>query len=78
MNAFFMAKGPSISKCKRPGAVNAVDLYNLFCLILDIECGQNDGSKNPNIWNKLLRTSSRNCKGMLMYIITWAFLYDFT
>lgn len=53
MNAFFMAKGPLISKGKMLGPVNNIDLYNLFCSILRIECDQNDGSNDPNIWNEL-------------------------
>lgn len=56
MNAFFMAKGPLIAKGKRLNSVNNIDLYNLFYRILnlsDVECGQNDGSKNRNIWNEL-------------------------
>lgn len=53
MRAFFMAKGPLIAKGKRLSAVNNIDLYNLFCRILGIECGENDGSQNLNIWNEL-------------------------
>ncbi|XP_055326227.1 bis(5'-adenosyl)-triphosphatase enpp4-like [Sitodiplosis mosellana] len=53
MNAFFMAKGPLIASGKRLSTVNNIDLYNLFCLILTIECRQNDGSNNPSIWNEL-------------------------
>ncbi|XP_055296553.1 ectonucleotide pyrophosphatase/phosphodiesterase family member 5-like isoform X2 [Sitodiplosis mosellana] len=53
MNAFFLAKGPLFSKGKRIRAIQMIDLYNLFCLILKIECGVNDGSKNPQIWKKL-------------------------
>lgn len=54
MRAIFMAKGPSIAKGKRIAAVNNIDLYNLFCLILRIECERNDGSNDVNLWKDLL------------------------
>lgn len=56
MNAFFMAKGPSISSDKKLKAINSIDLHNLFCLILNITCAPNDGSMNPDIWTELFAT----------------------
>lgn len=53
MHAVFMAKGPLFAKGKKLNQVNTVDLYNLFCLILRIECGPNDGSTKLDIWNDL-------------------------
>ena len=38
-------------------AIRMIDLYNLFCLTLEIECGANDGSNDPNIWTKLFATN---------------------
>lgn len=60
MNAMFIAKGPLFSRGKRIRAIQMIDLYNLFCLILNIQCGPNDGSNNPNIWNKLFATVRHN------------------
>lgn len=58
MRAFFTAKGPLFAKGKRIRAIQMIDLYNLFCRILQIEtfCGDSDGSKDPIIWNKLFAT----------------------
>lgn len=53
MNAFFLAKGPKFSQGKRMRAIRMIDLYNLFCLTLEIECGANDGSNDPNVWTKI-------------------------
>lgn len=54
MRALFLAKGPLFSKGKRIRSIQMIDLYNLFCLILNLEnCGENDGSNNHSIWNKL-------------------------
>lgn len=54
-----MAKGPAIAKGKKLNSVNKIDLYNLFCRILKIQCkGQNDGSTNQSIWNELFVNAS--------------------
>ncbi|XP_031625464.1 ectonucleotide pyrophosphatase/phosphodiesterase family member 5-like isoform X2 [Contarinia nasturtii] len=53
MNAFFMAKGPIFGKDEQIETIDMIDLYNLFCLILKIECYSNDGSNNSSIWNAL-------------------------
>lgn len=53
MHALFMAKGPLFAKGKRLKPVNTVDLYNLFCLVLDIKCKKNDGSIRSNTWDEL-------------------------
>lgn len=58
MHAMFIAKGPLFSKGKQLNAVNMVDLYNIFCTILNIKCAPNDGSHNLDNWNDLfVRTS---------------------
>lgn len=53
MHAIFMAKGPLISKGKSLKSVNMIDLYNLMCLILNIDCDENDGSKNLDMYDDL-------------------------
>ncbi|XP_055309055.1 bis(5'-adenosyl)-triphosphatase enpp4-like [Sitodiplosis mosellana] len=44
MHAIFMAKGPLFAKGKILKSVNMIDLYNLFCYILNIQCHQTDGA----------------------------------
>lgn len=53
MHALFMAKGPLFAKGAKLKSVNMIDLYNLFCHILNIECGPTDGSTELDIWNEL-------------------------
>ncbi|XP_031625251.1 ectonucleotide pyrophosphatase/phosphodiesterase family member 5-like [Contarinia nasturtii] len=53
MHAIFMAKGPLFAKGKMLKAVNMIDLYNLFCFILNIECGQNNGTKKLDAYDDL-------------------------
>lgn len=53
MNAIFMAKGMLFSKGKSLKSVNMIDLYNLMCLILNIDCDENDGSKNLDMYDDL-------------------------
>lgn len=53
MHAIFMAKGPLFDKGKTLESVNMIDLYNLFCFILDIECGQNNGTQNLDMYDDL-------------------------
>lgn len=53
MHALFMAKGPMFAKGAKLESVNMIDLYNLFCHILDIKCGPTDGSTELDIWNEL-------------------------
>lgn len=69
MHATFMAKGPLFAKGKQLKPVNTVDLYNLFCLILDIKGSKNDGSTKNDTWNDLIvKTSHRNnVKGKLRH-----------
>lgn len=69
MHATFMAKGPLFARGKQLKPVNAVDLYNLFCLILDIKGSKNDGSTKNDTWNDLIvKTSHRNnVKGKLRH-----------
>lgn len=51
MNAIFMAKGPIFPKGKVLESINIIDLYNLFCLILNIECRTTDGTTEFDIWD---------------------------
>lgn len=53
MHAIFMAKGPLFAKGAKLKSVNMIDLYNLFCHILNIKCGHTDGSTKLDIWNEL-------------------------
>lgn len=53
MHAIFMAKGPIFNTGKQIKPVNMIDLYNLFCFILDLNCNKNNGSDQLNIWNEL-------------------------
>lgn len=53
MNAIFMAKGPLFAKSKKLKSVNMIDLYNLFCMVLNIKCEPNDGSSNTHTWEDL-------------------------
>lgn len=53
MHAMFLAKGPLFAKGGKLKSVNMIDLYNLFCHILNIKCGPTDGSTNLDIWNEL-------------------------
>lgn len=63
MHAMFMAKGPLIAKGKTLKSVNMIDLYNLFCYILNIKCGKTDGSTDLEIWNALLTEPVHHEKG---------------
>lgn len=56
MHAIFLAKGPLFAKHKKLKAVNMIDMYNLFCLILNIKCYDNDGSTKHEIWDELFST----------------------
>lgn len=53
MHAIFMAKGPLFAKGKILKSVNMIDLHNLFCYILHIECDFNDGSKKLDMYDDL-------------------------
>lgn len=53
MHAIFMAKGPLFQKGKTLKPVNMIDLYNLFCSILNINCPPNHGSTKSDTWNEL-------------------------
>lgn len=55
MHAIFMAKGPIFNKGKTIKPVQTINLYNLFCYILEIECNsKTNGSNSLEIWNDLL------------------------
>lgn len=53
MHAIFMAKGPLFAKGKMLKSVNMIDLYNLFCFILNIECGHTNGTQKLDAYDDL-------------------------
>lgn len=57
MHAFFMAKGPQIARGKQVEPFSIVDLFNLFCRILNIKCRPNEGADRTGIWDQMLRPS---------------------
>lgn len=63
MHAIFMAKGPLFAKGKKLKPFNSVDLYNLFCAILDIKCKKNDGNDQMDIWSDLLENTKSSAQG---------------
>lgn len=55
MHAIFMAKGPHFPVGAQIPSFNTVDLYNLFCSILDIKCTANDGTIKRDKFEKMLK-----------------------
>lgn len=54
MHALFMAKGELFGEGKiLRNPVNVVDLYNIFCKILQINCTENDGEKDLKKFDEL-------------------------
>lgn len=60
MHAIFIANGPIFARGKVFDSINVVNLYNLFCLILDIKCGKTDGINKAYAWNKMFAKPFRN------------------
>lgn len=58
MHAIFMAKGPIFNKGKTIKPVQMINLYHLFCEILEIKCNKTNGSNRLEIWNDLLAKQS--------------------
>lgn len=56
MHAIFMAKGPLFASGQQIEPFHTVDLFNLFCRVLRIDCKQNEGTDRTSTWNVLLRT----------------------
>lgn len=54
MHAIFMAKGPIFNKGKTIKPVQMINLYSLFCNILEIKCKKTNGSNRLEMWNDLL------------------------
>lgn len=46
MHAIFFANGPQFKKNNKVAPFSSVDLFNLFCLILDINTIPNNGTMN--------------------------------
>lgn len=55
MHAIFMAQGPAINHGKVLPVFDNVELYGLFCKILEIQCIATDGSDPVEIWSELLK-----------------------
>lgn len=53
MHGIFMAKGPLFASGAQLEPFDTVDLCNLFCKILKINCNPNEGADRT--WNMLLR-----------------------
>ncbi|XP_050295199.1 ectonucleotide pyrophosphatase/phosphodiesterase family member 5-like [Anthonomus grandis grandis] len=47
MHPYFMAVGPKIRKSTKVDPFDTVDLFNIFCAILDLNPTPNNGSTNP-------------------------------
>lgn len=47
MHPYFMAVGPKIKKQTKVPPFNTVDLFNVFCAILDIPVIENNGTMLP-------------------------------
>lgn len=60
MHAIFIANGPIFAKDKVFESINVIDLYSLFCSILDIKCGKTDGLTTPYTWNEMFTEQFRN------------------
>lgn len=54
MHAIFMAIGPLFATYQKLPSFNTVDLYNLFCIILQINCDLNQGANRTDVWKLLL------------------------
>lgn len=60
MRAIFIANGPIFAKGKVFDSISVINLYSLFCSILDIKCDKTDGSIEPYAWNKMFAKPFRN------------------
>lgn len=58
MHAIFMAKGPLFANGQHLEPFDTVDLCNLFCIILKIDCKRNEGVDRTSTWDLLLRNTS--------------------
>lgn len=54
MHAIFMAIGPLFATHQKLPPFNTVDLYDLFCIILQINCTQSQGANRMDVWKMLL------------------------
>lgn len=60
MHAMFIANGPIFAKGKIFQSINIINLYSLFCFIVDIKCSKTDGFTTPDTWNKMFTKEFRN------------------
>lgn len=58
MRPFFMIRGPKIKKNHKVSPFKTVDLFNLFCAILEIEPVKNNGTLK-NIQDVFIADSSK-------------------
>lgn len=54
MRAIFMAKGPQFQKGIVSPVFSNVNLYQLFCRVLNIKCIQTSGLDRSDVWNVIL------------------------
>lgn len=55
MQAIFMALGPMFNSGGVMEEFDNIDLYPLFCTMLDISCPPSEGTDRPKNWNILLK-----------------------
>lgn len=55
MRAIFFGYGPIFNERQMIKPFNNVDLYNLFCRILNIDYYPNEGEDRLDIWTKALK-----------------------
>lgn len=57
MQAIFMANGANFSAGEIIPMLESVNLYNLFCAILRIDCAVNDGTETNDGFHKIFQIS---------------------
>lgn len=61
MKPIFMAKGPSFNYgVTVDDEFSNIDLYHLFCRLLQIKCIAVDGVDRQDVWQKMLKDVSTN------------------
>lgn len=75
MKPYFLAYGPKIRKNNQVAPFNTVDLFSLFCEILEIDAVPNNGSFK-NVANILINEANTDTTTMVIgrYLINYSFL----
>lgn len=60
MHAVFMAKGPIFQSGQKLKPFDSINLFNLFCYVLQIKCNENDGVQGTELWRNLLLTPEKH------------------